>query len=62
MKLSSDEKNKDKIIEIVQRFFDTKFIEETAKLTKFVQRKSKLQGVIFFFCVCLHPSKKAQQV
>ncbi len=42
MKLSSNNESKDKIIEIVKGFFDTKFIEESARFTKFVQRKSKL--------------------
>jgi hypothetical protein len=52
MKLSSKKENKDKIIEIIKGFFDTKFIEETARLTKFVQRESKLQCIIFFsMCV-----------
>jgi hypothetical protein len=51
MKLSSKKTSKDKIIEQIKGFFDTKFIEETSRLTKFVQRKSKLQGIIFFLCV-----------
>jgi hypothetical protein len=52
MKLSSSNGNKDKLIEIIQGFFDPKFIEEISRLTKFVQRESKLQGMIFFsLCV-----------
>lgn len=47
MKLSS-KGNKDKIIELIQKFFDEKFIEEASRKTKFVQRESKLQGLIFF--------------
>ena len=35
--------SKDKIIEMIKEFFDTKFIDDTARLTKFVQRESKLQ-------------------
>lgn len=51
MKLSSTKRNEDNIIAIIKGFFDPKFIEETATLTKFVQRESKLQGLIFFLCV-----------
>ncbi len=50
MKLSSIE-NKDKIIGLIKGFFEPKFIQETARLPKFVQRKSKLQEVSFFLCV-----------
>ena len=53
MKLSNGTKSKDKIIEIIKGFFDTKFIETTARSRKFVQRESKLQGVIFF-SVCVY--------
>lgn len=53
MKLSNKKENKDKIIELIQRFFDTKHIEATARLTQFVQRESKLQGLIFF-SVCVY--------
>jgi len=62
MKLSSKKTSKDKIIEVIKGFFDSKFIEETSRITKFVQRKSKLQGVIFFSYVCSQPSKKGQLV
>ena len=62
MKLSSKKENKDKIIELIKGFFDSKFIEETSRMTKFVQRKSKLQGIIFFSYVCLQPRKKEQLV
>lgn len=58
MKLSSKKENKDKIMEQIKGFFNSKFVEDTALLTKFVQRKSKLQGLNFFFCVCLHQSEK----
>jgi hypothetical protein len=52
MKLSSKKENEDKIIERIKGFFDTQFIEEISRLTKFVQRKSKLQGIVFFsMCV-----------
>jgi hypothetical protein len=60
MKLPSKKRNKDKIIELIQGFFDFKFIEETARLTEFVQRESKLSGTIFFSYVCSPPSRKAQ--
>ena len=60
MKLSSKKRNKDKIIELMQDFFDTNFIEKTARLTKFVQRESKLQCINFFSCVCLQQRKKEQ--
>ena len=62
MKLSSKKTSKDKIIELIKGFFDSKFIEETSRLTKFVQRKSKLQGIFFFSYVYLPPSKKEQLV
>lgn len=58
MKLSSNKENKVKIIETIKGFFDTKFIEETARATKFVQRESKLQSIAFFFCACLRQRKK----
>jgi hypothetical protein len=64
MKLSSTLstlENKDKVIGLIKEFFDTKYISETARLTKFVQRESKLQG-IFFFSVYLQLRMKAQQV
>ncbi len=48
--------SKDKIIEMIKEFFDTKFIEDTARLTKFVQRESKLQG-INFFSLCVYGKK-----
>ena len=52
MKLSSKKESKDKLIEIIEGFFETKLIEKIARVTKFVQRESKLQGVIFFsMCV-----------
>lgn len=57
MKLSRKKENKDKIIELIQGFFDTKFIEETARLTQFVQRSSKLQGLIFF-SVCVYSKER----
>jgi len=60
MKLSIKKANKDKLIEIIQGFFDTNFIEKTARLTKFVQRSSKLQGIIFFFCVCIQQRRMEQ--
>ena len=58
MKPSSKKRNKDKVIDIIQGFFDTKFIEKIASATKFVQRESKVQGANFFFYVCLQPSKR----
>ena len=64
MKLSSTQgtnEPKDRIIEIIKEFFDTKFISKTARLTKFVQRRSKLEASFFFF-VYLRPGKKAQRV
>ena len=52
MKLSSKNENKSRIIEIIQKFFAPEFINKTSRLTKFVQRESKLQGIIFFsMCV-----------
>ncbi len=42
MKLSSKIENKDKLIELFAGFFDENFIKETSRITKFVQRKSKL--------------------
>jgi hypothetical protein len=57
MKLSSKKSNKDKIIEQIQGFFDPKYIEEISRLTKFVQRKSKLQGV-FFFLMCFYSEER----
>jgi hypothetical protein len=64
MKLSSTKGTidaKGKIIGIIKEFFDTNFISETARLTKFVQRKSKLRPY-FFFSVFLRPGKKEQRV
>jgi hypothetical protein len=58
MKLSSKKENKDKIIEIIQGFFAPKLIDKISRVTKFVQRESKLQGVNFFFYVCLLQSRK----
>lgn len=53
MKLSTKSKGKDKIISTIQKFFDIEKIEEIARATNFVQRKSKLDSVIFFsVCVC----------
>jgi len=52
MKLSKEQYNKDKIIERIQGFFNKKFIENMAKLTKFVQRTRKINGINFFsLCV-----------
>lgn len=52
MKLSKKSSNKNKIISIIQKFFDIEKIEATARATNFVQRKRKLGSVIFFFqCV-----------
>jgi hypothetical protein len=51
MKLPSTKgtiRNKDKIIVVIKEFFDTEFILKTAKLTHFVERESKLGGLIFF--------------
>ena len=53
MKLSSKNENKSRIIEIIQKFFDPEFINKTSRLTKFVQRESKLKGIIFF-SVCVY--------
>jgi len=64
MKLSSTKstiENKGKIIGLIKEFFDTKFISETARLTKFVQRKSKLEAY-FFFSAYLRPEKRERQV
>jgi hypothetical protein len=57
MKLSSKKENNNKIIEIIQGFFDTKYIEATARLTQFVQRESKLQG-LNFFSVCVYSKER----
>jgi hypothetical protein len=57
MKLSSNE-SKVKITKQIKGFFDTNFIRELSIATKFVQRKSKLQGLIFFSYVYLQPSQK----
>jgi len=44
--------NKDKIIGVINEFFDTEFITKTARLKKFVERESRLGGLIFFsLCV-----------
>lgn len=51
MKPSATIKSKDKIMGLIKDFFDTKFISETARLTKFVQRKSKLEAYFFSLCV-----------
>jgi hypothetical protein len=52
MKLSSTSENKDRLIEIINGFFDAKFIDEASRLTKFVQRESKLKSILFFsLCV-----------
>lgn len=48
MKLSIDSNNKSNLIEKIKEFFSSKFIEETSRLTQFVQRASKLQGLNFF--------------
>jgi hypothetical protein len=48
MRLSNVNESKDKLIGTIKGFFDTKFIEEIALLTKFVQRRSKLQAINFF--------------
>lgn len=53
MKLSNVIDNKSKLIELIKGYFDTKIIEEISQKTKFVQRKSKLNSMIFFsVCVC----------
>jgi hypothetical protein len=57
MKLSSNE-SKVKITKQIKGFFDTNFIKELSIATKFVQRKSKLQGLIFFSYVYLQPRQK----
>jgi hypothetical protein len=57
MKLSSKKENEDKIIDRIKGFFDTQFIEEISRLTKFVQRKSKLQGIVFF-SMCVHRQER----
>ncbi len=54
--------NKDKIIGVINEFFDTEFITKTARLKKFVERESKLGGLIFFFSACLPQRKKGLQV
>lgn len=51
---------KDKIIGKIKEFFDKKFIETIARTTKFLQRESKLQGIIFFFYVYL-PQRKRER-
>lgn len=61
MKPSATIKSKDKIMGLIKDFFDTKFISETARLTKFVQRKSKLEAY-FFFSVCLQQRRTTLQV
>ena len=48
MKLSPIIETKSKLLESIRKIFDEKFIEATTKGTQFVQRKSKLQGLIFF--------------
>ena len=57
MKPSNGKENKDKIIETIKEFFDSKFIEDMSKLTKFVQRESKVQGVIFF-SLCVYSKER----
>ena len=57
MKLSNANEAKDKLIEVIKGLFDAKFIEETARLTKFVQRESKLQGIIFF-SLCVYSKER----
>lgn len=57
MKLSTKSKDKNKIISIIQKFFDIEKIEATARATNFVQRASKLDSVIFF-SVCVWTSER----
>ena len=57
MKLSTKSKDKNKIISIIQKFFDIDKIGETAKATHFVQRESKLDSVIFF-SLCVFTSER----
>ncbi len=59
MKLSSTKDTidtKGKLIGLIKEFFDTKFISETARLTKFVQRKSKLEA--YFFSLCFYGQER----
>lgn len=56
MKHSYDFMNKDNLIEKIQELFDSKFIDKTARLTKFVQRTSKLKGFNFFM-LCVFDAK-----
>ena len=52
MKLSKKIIDKNKVISIIKKFFETEIIEETARDTNFVQREGKLNAVNFFFSVC----------
>lgn len=47
MKLSITE-NKNRLIATIKDYFDSEFIDKISRETKFVQRTSKLQGMIFF--------------
>jgi hypothetical protein len=49
--------NKDKIIGVINEFFDTEFILKTARLKHFVDRESKLGGLIFF-SLCIYRKER----
>jgi len=49
--------NKDKIIGVIKEFFDTEFIIKTARMKKFVERESKLGGLIFF-SLCIYSKER----
>jgi hypothetical protein len=60
MKLSSTIstlENKDKIIGLIKEFFDTEFISKVSRLTNFVERESKLGGLIFF-SLCIYSKER----
>jgi len=55
MRPSLAEKNKNKLILEISKFFNTEYVEKLARTTGFVRRDSKLQGLDFFMlCVFMH--------
>jgi hypothetical protein len=53
--------DKDKIITLIQNYFNEKHIEKVARITGFVKRRSKLQGAIFFY-LCVFSAKRENVV
>jgi hypothetical protein len=52
MKQTKTLHDKNSLVEQISKFFDKEKVEQVARETKFVQRESKLDGMIFFsLCV-----------